>query len=94
MILGLTISLDGFAEDANGSVGALYADIAFLLMNMLGDASEKLQYLNRLTIYGFYDPVELVHGGDIMAVNLLYISIIAILFASAVLVFKKKRLPL
>jgi len=68
--------------------------IAFLLMNMLGDASEKLQYLNRLTIYGFYDPVELVHGGDIMAVNLLYMAITAILFASAVLVFKKKKLPL
>ncbi len=27
VILGLTISLDGFAEDINGSVGALYPDL-------------------------------------------------------------------
>jgi dihydrofolate reductase len=27
VILGVTISLDGFAEDSNGSVGALYSDL-------------------------------------------------------------------
>lgn len=27
VILGLTISLDGFAEDKNGSVGKLYPDL-------------------------------------------------------------------
>jgi hypothetical protein len=27
VILGVTISLDGFAEDLNGSVGALYPDL-------------------------------------------------------------------
>jgi len=27
VILGVTISLDGFAEDINGSVGALYPDL-------------------------------------------------------------------
>ena len=26
VVLGVTISLDGFAEDINGSVGALYPD--------------------------------------------------------------------
>jgi len=30
VILGLTISLDGFAEDINGSVGALYPDLDML----------------------------------------------------------------
>ena len=27
VILGVTISMDGFAEDSNGSVGALYPDL-------------------------------------------------------------------
>jgi hypothetical protein len=27
VILGVTVSLDGFAEDLNGSVGALYPDL-------------------------------------------------------------------
>lgn len=30
VILGMTISLDGFAEDINGSVGALYPDLEML----------------------------------------------------------------
>ena len=30
VILGLTVSLDGFAEDRNGSVGPLYADLDLL----------------------------------------------------------------
>lgn len=68
--------------------------IAFILMNMLGSASADLNILKKLSIYGFYDPVELVHGGEIMVVNLIYVGIIAVLFASAVMIFKKKRLPL
>jgi len=30
VILGVTLSLDGFAEDRNGSVGALYPDLEAL----------------------------------------------------------------
>ncbi len=30
VILGVTISLDGFAEDSNGSMGALYPDLETL----------------------------------------------------------------
>jgi dihydrofolate reductase len=37
VIIGVTMSLDGFAEDADGSVGALYPDLASL------DASEVQQ---------------------------------------------------
>lgn len=68
--------------------------IVFLLMNMLGGASANLENMKKLSIYGFYDPVELVHGSDILGVNLVYIGIIVILFVASVLVFKKKRLPL
>jgi ABC-2 type transport system permease protein len=68
--------------------------IIFLLMNMLGGASESAKILKKLSIYGFYDPVELVHGGDILGVNLIYIGVIALLFTAGVLVFKRKRLPL
>lgn len=68
--------------------------IAFLFMNMLGGASADIEILKKLSIYGFYDPMKLVHGGEIMGINLVYIGIIAILFVASVLIFKKKRLPL
>ena len=68
--------------------------IAFILMNMLGGTSADVEILKKLSIYGFYDPVELVHGGDIWGVNLVYIGVIVIFFVAGVLIFKKKRLPL
>lgn len=68
--------------------------IAFILMNMLGGASEDLGILQRLSIYGLYDPVELVHGGEIWGVNTFYIAVSSALFIAGVLIFRKKRLPL
>jgi ABC-2 type transport system permease protein len=68
--------------------------IVFLLMHMLGGVSPDAEFLNKLSIYGIYDPVEVVQGGLVMGINLMYISIILILFAASVLVFNKKRLPI
>ncbi len=68
--------------------------IVFLLMNMLGGVSADIEILKKLSIYGYYDPVKLVHGSDILGTNLIYIGLIAVLFAASVLVFKRKRLPL
>jgi ABC-2 type transport system permease protein len=84
-----------FFNDTKFSLGfGAGIPITFLLMNMLGGASKDLEILKTLSIYGFYDPVELVHGGDYFIVNILYIGIIVILFVAGVLVFKNKRLPL
>lgn len=68
--------------------------IAFILMNMLGGASADMDILKKLSIYGFYEPVKLVQGSDILGINFIYIGIIIFLFALSVLIFKKKRLPL
>lgn len=68
--------------------------IVFLLMKMIGDTSKDVEILKKLSIYGFYDPVDLAHGGEILGINLIYIGIIIILFLAALMVFKKKRLPL
>lgn len=68
--------------------------IVFLFMNMLGGAADKISFLKKFSIYGLYDPVDLVNGAKIWHINLLYIVIIATLFIAAVMVFKKKRLPL
>ncbi len=61
---------------------------------MLGGASEQAEVLEKISIYGWYDPVELVHGGGVVGVDLVYIAGAMVLFVAAVLIFKKKRLPL
>ncbi|MDD5018265.1 MAG: ABC transporter permease [Eubacteriales bacterium] len=68
--------------------------IVFLLMYMLGGAAADAEIVKQVSIYGLYDPVELVQGGDVLGANLIYIGIAAVLFAAGVLIFKKKRLPL
>lgn len=68
--------------------------IAFLLLNMLGGVSPDAEILKKISIYGLYDPVELVHGGDILFIQLFFVAVILVLFAGAVLIFKRKRLPL
>lgn len=68
--------------------------IAFLLLNMLGDVSESLAFLKRLTVYGWYDPVDVVYGGQILGLNVLYLAATVALFAAGIMVFKNKRLPL
>lgn len=68
--------------------------IAFLLFNMLGGVSQDAEIMRNISIYGWYDPVELVKNNGIWHLNLIYVSIAFILFLSSVYIFKNKRLPL
>lgn len=82
-------------NDAKLSIGFGSAvPITFLLMSMLGSASADAEILKSISIYGLYDPVELVRGADVLGANLFYISAIAVLFAAGLLIFKRKNLPL
>jgi len=46
------------------------------------------------TIFGFYDPVQVAAGGATLAVNMVFLGIIAALFAAGTFIFNRKRLPL
>lgn len=82
-------------NDSRSALGVGSAiPIAFLLMNMLGGASEQAEILQRLSIYGLYDPVDLVQGKSVWFCNLGYTLAALLLFGGSVLVFRKKQLPL
>lgn len=68
--------------------------IVFLLLNMLGGASDNIKILKQISPYGWYDPVDLVRGDSVLWQNLVYAAAAVILFAAAVLIFKRRRLPL
>lgn len=67
--------------------------IAFLLINMLGNASADSDLWKKFSIYGWYDPVGIANGGETLAINMIYIAIILILLTASVMIFRKKRLP-
>jgi ABC-2 type transport system permease protein len=63
-------------------------------MNMLGGVTTDMNLLKSVSIYGFYDPVELVQGADILLTNLGYVAVSLALLAAGVFIFNRKRLPL
>lgn len=68
--------------------------IMFLLFNMLSNASGKTGIFNKLTPYGYYDPIQLVQGADTLGINLVYLALIVILLVASIAIFNKKRLPI
>lgn len=68
--------------------------ILLLLMNMLGSAAEKIEFIKTVSIYGMYDPVGLVHGSDVFMINAFYVILIIALFTGGLTIFNRKRLPL
>jgi ABC-2 type transport system permease protein len=68
--------------------------IGFLLMNMLGGVSDDLEIIKKLSLYGWFDPVELVRDSGFPLIGLVYAGIALVLLASAVIIFRRRRLPL
>lgn len=100
MLVGMVVMMIGFFfsclfNETKMSLGfGAGLPILFLLFNMLGGASPNTEILKKVSIFGFYDPIELVHGSEVWGVNLAYIGIIVVLFTAGVLIFQKKRLPI
>lgn len=68
--------------------------ITFLMLNMLGGTSSDLEILKKFSLYGWYDPIDLVRGDVDWTINLLYIAILLVLFAGSILIFRRKQLPI
>ncbi len=68
--------------------------IASLLFNMLGNTSEDLEIVKWFSIYGYYDPVDVVNGSPISWLIFGYLILTIILFGSALLLFRSRKLPL
>lgn len=100
MLLNMTVIMITFFcscvfSDAKYSLGVGSGiTITFLLMNMLGGASADASILKDLSIYGLYEPLELVRGASMLWINLFYIGVIVVLFISGVLIFRKKQLTI
>ncbi|MGL4736579.1 MAG: ABC transporter permease subunit [Cellulosilyticaceae bacterium] len=93
--MSITFFCSCLFNDTRFSVGfGAGIPIAFLLFNMLGNASKDAEFLKKCSIYGWYDPVGIANGDATLTVNLIYCGIILILFIGSIFVFRKKRLPI
>lgn len=83
-----------FNESKRSSGFGSGVPIALMLMNMLGNTGDELNFLKNLTLYGLYDPIDLVNGVTVLFPMLLYIGLVVILLTSGIIIFNRKRLPL
>ena len=68
--------------------------LTFFLLLMVGGVSADAQVFKDLSIFSILDATAIVQNGNTTGINILFLSMIAILFTASVLVFDKKRLPL
>lgn len=68
--------------------------VGFIILNMMSNSTTGLEWMRKLSIYGWYTPATVAAEGMPIAPSIAYIAIIAILFIASVLIFKKKKLPL
>ncbi|MEG1463036.1 MAG: hypothetical protein RSC48_07980, partial [Anaerorhabdus sp.] len=66
--------------------------LAFLLIKMLSGVSDKLDFLTKISIFGWYDPMKIASGEIAMTANIAYIVIAIVLFVAGIMIFKRKRL--
>lgn len=94
-VMSITFFFSCLFNDTKYSLGfGSGIPIMFLLFNMLGGASSDAEILKKISIFGWYDPVELVNGASTLGVNLVYLGITVVLFIAGVLIFKHKKLPI
>lgn len=66
--------------------------IGFLLLQLLGGSSDKLENIQRLGIFGWFDPVEVIRGAPVTVTIISYLIGIVALFIVALLRFRKRPL--
>ncbi|MFI3326069.1 MAG: hypothetical protein R3Y35_07825 [Clostridia bacterium] len=66
--------------------------VGFVLLDMLGNVSEKTEFLKKFSIYGWFNPDEISAGANVCGLNFVYFGIIMVLGVLSIVVFKKKNL--
>lgn len=95
VVLSISFFFSCIFSDSKLSIGfGAGIPIAFLLLKMLGDVSDKVEILKKISIFGWYDPMSIAAGNTVWVVNGVYLIIIIILLSLSVIIFKQKRLAI
>lgn len=92
-VMAITFFCSCLFSDTKYSIGfGAGIPLAFLLIKMLSGVSDKLDFLTKISIFGWYDPMKIASGEIAMTANIAYIVIAIVLFVAGIMIFKRKRL--
>jgi ABC-2 type transport system permease protein len=66
----------------------------FFSLDLLGKISEKIDWMRNISIFSLYQPGEIVNGKDMVASSIILSIIGYISFGLAIVLFRKRDLPL
>ncbi|MEG0177204.1 ABC transporter permease subunit [Anaerorhabdus sp.] len=93
VVMSISFFFSCLFSDSKYSIGfGAGIPIMFLLLKMLGDVSDKIEILKKISIFGWYDPMSIASGETVWGINAIYFIIIIVLITLSVIIFKKKRL--
>ncbi|MFO7793001.1 MAG: ABC transporter permease subunit [Candidatus Saliniplasma sp.] len=95
VIIALSILAAVYLESSRKAVGASFVFILVQYgINMVGDLSESLGYLNKYTIMNYWDYEAALYGESISIFNIGFlVALAAILMVSALIIFEGKDIP-
>lgn len=71
---------------AGGLMAALY------ILNILGPVMDPFQWAQRLSLFYYFRPMEIMIGGEFaLSSVLVYLGITAICFAAALVLFQRRK---
>lgn len=62
------------------------------IFKMIGGITKDIEFFKYISYFSWYDSVELVNGGNVTNINIIYLCIIFVLFLSSVFIFNRKQL--
>lgn len=69
--------------------------ITFVLLQMLGDTGEKLNWVGNLSLFALFDPERLFAGDSFAYVGMgIFAGLAAVLYALGIIFFNKKDWPI
>ncbi|MFO8110175.1 MAG: ABC transporter permease subunit [Thermoplasmata archaeon] len=95
VLIALSILAAVYLESSRKAVGASFVFILVQYgINMVGDLSESLGYLNKYTIMNYWDYEAALYGESISIFNIGFlVAIAALLMVSALIIFERKDIP-
>lgn len=101
-VLSLHFALSGicffasclFNESKNSILLGAGLPIAFLLIQMISNSGESLNWLKYFTLNTMFNPLDIMHGNGAVSSMFILLGTAALLYGTASIFFNKKDLPI
>ncbi|TLS38740.1 ABC transporter permease subunit [Pseudalkalibacillus caeni] len=96
VISGYSFLFSSLFNDERRALGlSAILTLLFFGLDMAGKLSEDFEWMRNLSLFSVFEPVEIARGGvDILPVSLALVAAGVLLFTAAIIIFKKRDLPL